>query len=259
VERYRIGVPDRELERLRLRLADARWPDRETVEDWSQGVPLQVVRDLCDYWRSGYDWRATEQRVNRWQQYLAVVDGVPIHLFHLPSSSRSAVPLILTHGWPGSFFEFEQVMPQLSDPVASVDASSPAFHVVVPSLPGYGFSGKPTRGWDVHRIARAWVEVMRRLGYDRFIAAGSDWGTSVSTSVALQAPERLIGLHLAPPLVPPAPRRRHVAERLRAGCAGGAGGAVAHRVGLFGGAADATADHRLLARRLTDRAVRLDP
>lgn len=135
VEPYRIEVPDRELERLRLRLADARWPDRETVEDWSQGVPLQVVRDLCDYWRRGYDWRATEQRVNRWRQYLAVVDGVPIHLFHLPSPSRSAVPLILTHGWPGSFFEFEQVMPQLSDPVASADTSSPAFHVVVPSLP----------------------------------------------------------------------------------------------------------------------------
>jgi epoxide hydrolase len=197
VQPYQIGVPDRELERLQLRLADARWPDRETVEDWSQGVPLQVVRDLCEYWRSSYDWRATEQRVNRWPQYLAVVDGVPIHLFHLPSPSRLALPLILTHGWPGSFFEFEQVMAPLSDP-----AASPAFHVVVPSLPGYGFSGKPTTGWDVHRIARAWVEVMQRLGYDRFIAAGSDWGTSVSTSIALQDPERLLGLHLIPPLVP---------------------------------------------------------
>jgi pimeloyl-ACP methyl ester carboxylesterase len=168
-------------------------------------VPLQVVRDLCDYWRSGYDWRAAEQRVNRWPQYLTVVDGVPIHLFHLPSLSRSAVPLILTHGWPGSFFEFEQVMAQLSDSAASGDASLPAFHVVVPSLPGYGFSGKPARGWDVHRIARAWVEVMRRLGYYRFIAAGSDWGTSVSTSIALQEPERLLGLHLVPPLVPAVP------------------------------------------------------
>jgi epoxide hydrolase len=200
VEPYQIGVPDRELERLQLRLADARWPDRETVEDWSQGVPLQVVRDLCEYWRSGYDWRATEQRVNRWPQYLAVVDGVPIHLFHLPSPARFALPLILTHGWPGSFFEFEQVMAPLSDP-----AASPAFHVVVPSLPGYGFSGKPTTGWDVHRIARAWVEVMQRLGYDRFIAAGSDWGTSVSTSIALQEQERLLGLHLIPPLVPAVP------------------------------------------------------
>jgi hypothetical protein len=190
VEPYRIEVPDGELVRLRLRLADARWPDRETVEDWSQGVPLQVVRDLCDYWGSGYDWRAAEQRVNRWPQYLAVIEGVPIHLFHLPSLSRSAVPLILTHGWPGSFFEFEQVMTQLSDPAASGKPESPAFHVVVPSLPGYGFSGKPTTGWDVPRIARAWVEVMRRLGYDRFIAAGSDWGTSVSTSIALQQPER---------------------------------------------------------------------
>ena len=205
VEPYRIEVPDGELVRLRLRLADARWPDRETVEDWSQGVPLQVVRDLCDYWGSGYDWRAAEERVNRWPQYLAVIDGVPIHLFHLPSLSRSAVPLILTHGWPGSFFEFEQVMAQLSDPAASGKPESPAFHVVVPSLPGYGFSGKPTTGWDVPRIARAWVEVMRRLGYDRFIAAGSDWGTSVSTSIGLQQPERLLGLHLVPPLVPAVP------------------------------------------------------
>jgi epoxide hydrolase len=205
VEPYLIKVPDRELERLRQRLADARWPDRETVEDWSQGVPLQVVRDLCDYWRSAYDWRATEQRLNRWPQYLTAVDGVPIHLFHVPSLSPLAVPLILTHGWPGSFFEFEHVMAQLSDPAASGNARSPAFHVVVPSLPGYGFSGKPTTGWNVHRIARAWVEVMRRLGYDRFIAAGNDWGTSVSTSIALQEPERLLGLHLVPPLVPAIP------------------------------------------------------
>jgi pimeloyl-ACP methyl ester carboxylesterase len=205
VEPYRIEVPDDELVRLRLRLAASRWPDRETVEDWSQGVPLQVVRVLCDYWGSGYDWRAAEQRVNRWPQYLAVVEGVSIHLFHLSSPSRSAVPLILTHGWPGSFFEFEQVMAQLSDPAASGKPESPAFHVVVPSLPGYGFSGKPTTGWDVPRIARAWVEVMRRLGYDRFIAAGSDWGTSVSTSIALQEPERLLGLHLVPPLVPAIP------------------------------------------------------
>ena len=139
-------------------------------------------------WGSGYDWRAAEERVNRRPQYLAVVDGVPIHLFHLPSPSRSAVPLILTHGWPGSFFEFEQVIAQLSDRAALGKPESPAFHVVVPSLPGYGFSGKPTTGWDVPRIARAWVEVMRRLGYDRFIAAGSDWGTSVSTSIALQQP-----------------------------------------------------------------------
>jgi epoxide hydrolase len=205
VEPYRIEVPDGELDRLRLRLANARWPDRETVEDWSQGVPLEIVRDLCDYWRSGYDWRAAEQRLNHRPQYLTVLNGVPIHVFHLQSPSQSAVPLILTHGWPGSFFEFEQVMAQLSDPAASGEPKSPAFHVVVPSLPGYGFSGKPTTGWDVHRIARAWVEVMGRLGYDRFIAAGSDWGTSVSTSIAIHEPERLLGLHLVPPLVPAVP------------------------------------------------------
>lgn len=205
MEPYQIEVPGLELERLGHRLVDARWPDRETVTDWSQGVPLHVVRDLCDHWRRVYDWRATEERVNRWAQYVTVVDGVSIHLFHLPSPSPSALPLILTHGWPGSFFEFERVMVGLSDPDSGGDGEHPAFHVVVPSLPGYGFSGKPTAGWDVHRIARAWIEVMRRLGYDRFLAAGSDWGTSVSTSIALQQPERLLGLHLIPPLVPAAP------------------------------------------------------
>jgi pimeloyl-ACP methyl ester carboxylesterase len=206
LEPYRIAVPSEQLDRLQRRLADARWPERETVDDWSQGVPLEVVQDLCAHWRTRYDWRATEDRLNRRLQHRVVVDGVAVHLFHQPSASAAAVPLILTHGWPGSFFEFERVLDRLSDPAGAGEHGEPAFHVVVPSLPGYGFSGRPATGWDVHRIARAWVEVMARLGYDRFLAAGSDWGTSVSTSIALQAPERLLGLHLVPPLVPATPQ-----------------------------------------------------
>jgi epoxide hydrolase len=158
-------------------------------------VPIHDLQGLCSYWQTQYDWRATERRLNRWPQYVTDIAGLTIQYFHLPSSNPSAVPLILTHGWPGSFFEFEQAMEQLSD-----------FHLVVPSLPGYGFSGKPSNpGWGVHRIAQAWTELMERLGYQRFIAAGSDWGTSISTSLALQHPDRLLGLHLIPPLVPPLP------------------------------------------------------
>lgn len=204
LEPYRIAVPADRIASLRRRLAETRWPERETVDDWSQGVPLAVLQDLCDHWRTGYDWTATEHRLNRWPQHRIEVDGLAIHLFHLRSPSPTAVPLVLTHGWPGSFVEFEGVMARLADPASAGD-DGPAFHVVVPSLPGYGFSGRPTSGWDVHRTARAWVEVMGRLGYDRFLAAGSDWGTSVSTSIALQAPERLLGLHLVPPLVPATP------------------------------------------------------
>jgi epoxide hydrolase len=170
---------------------------------WSQGVPLQNVDELCAYWLTQYDWRAAERRLNQWPQYLSDIDGLAIHYFHVPSPNPSAVPLILSHGWPGSFFEFEQAMERLADPTSSDDAE---FHLVVPSLPGYGFSERPSsQGWDVHRIARAWAELMQRLGYQRFIAAGSDWGTSVSTSLALQHPDRLLGLHLIPPLVPPSP------------------------------------------------------
>jgi pimeloyl-ACP methyl ester carboxylesterase len=192
VRPFQVTVPEEQLLDLRRRLTETRWAEPATVRDWSQGVPLDDLQALCSYWQSHYDWRATERRLNRWPQYLTEIDGLTIHYFHLPSSSPSAVPLILTHGWPGSFFEFEQAMAQLSD-----------FHLVVPSLPGYGFSGKPSnQGWGVRRIADAWTALMQRLGYHRFIAAGSDWGTSISTTVALQHPDRLIGLHLIPPLVP---------------------------------------------------------
>ena len=204
---FQIAVPEEQLHDLRRRLAETRWPEPATVSDWSQGVPLHDLQALCAYWRAEHDWRATEVRLNRWPQYLTDIDGLTIHFFHLQSSSPSAVPMILTHGWPGSFLEFEEVVEQLvgSQTLGATSAGAD-FHLVVPSLPGYGFSGKPSSpGWGVHRIADAWAELMARLGYSQFIAAGSDWGTSVSTSLALRHPERLLGLHLIPPLVPPLP------------------------------------------------------
>jgi pimeloyl-ACP methyl ester carboxylesterase len=201
---FQLNVPQAELNYLHRRLADARWPEREPVPDWSQGVPIDYVRDLCDYWRNGYNWRATEDRLNRLDQLVTVIDGLPIHFFHVRSPTLDAMPLIMTHGWPGSFFEFEHVMQRLADPRTFGATAERAFHVVVPSLPGYGFSGKPHEtGWGIHRIADAWTELMDRLGYHRFLAGGGDWGTSVSTCIALRHPERLIGLHLVPPLVPP--------------------------------------------------------
>jgi epoxide hydrolase len=204
LEPFQIAVPDADLVDLRRRLSTARWPSRETVSDWSQGLPLDVMRQLYEHWRTAYDWRATERRLNRLPHYRTAIDGLVVHFIHVRSPEPDAVPLIMTHGWPGSFFEFEQVIEQLADPAAFGQPSRPAFHVVVPSLPGYGFSDVPTEpGWNIHRIAAAWAELMGRLGYSRFVALGSDWGTSISTSLALNHRERLIGLHLIPPLVPP--------------------------------------------------------
>jgi pimeloyl-ACP methyl ester carboxylesterase len=201
IEPFVIAADGAALDDLRDRLRRTRWPERETVEDWSQGVPLAYVRDLCGYWADRYDWRAAEARLNRIPQFTTGIDGLDVHFLHVRSPHPGAVPLIMTHGWPGSFLEFERVLGPLADPAAH---GADAFHVVVPSLPGYGFSGKPAApGWDVHRIARAWAELMTRLGYQRFLAQGSDWGTSVSTSLALQHPGRLLGIHVVPPLAPP--------------------------------------------------------
>jgi pimeloyl-ACP methyl ester carboxylesterase len=204
IEPFLIGADDAALDDLRARLRHARWPERETVGDWSQGVPLNYLRDLCGYWADRYNWQAAQARLNRLPQFVTRIDGLDIHFVHVRSARPDAMPLIMTHGWPGSFLEFEQAIGPLADPAAHGGDPADAFHVVVPSLPGYGFSGKPAAtGWDIHRIARAWAELMTRLGYERFLAQGSDWGTSVSTSLALQRPGRLSGLHVVPPLVPP--------------------------------------------------------
>jgi epoxide hydrolase len=185
LEPLRIAAPDADLVDLRRRLSAARWPSREIVSDWSQGVPLEVLRQLCEHWLTAYDWRATERRLNRLPHYRTAIDGFSVHFIHVRSPVAHAVPLIMTHGWPGSLFGFEWVVRRLADPAAFGEALRPAFHVVVPSVPGYGFSDAPTRpGWNIHRIAAAWAELMDSRGCSRFIALGSDWGTSISTSLA---------------------------------------------------------------------------
>jgi pimeloyl-ACP methyl ester carboxylesterase len=198
---FLIDVPEAELTDLRRRLQQTRWPEPELVSDWSQGVPLAYLRDLCGYWADGYDWRATEARLNALPQFQTVIDGLNIVFWHVRSPRRDALPLIMTHGWPGSIVEFSKVIGPLSDPGRD---GADAFHIVCPSLPGYGFSGKPGQtGWGVERIARAWAELMSRLGYRRYGAVGSDWGTSVSASLGQQDRAHVAGLHLIPPLAGP--------------------------------------------------------
>ena len=173
IEPFTIGVDGAALGDLGERLRRTRWPERQTVGDWSQGVPLGYLQDLCRYWASRYDWRAAEARINQIPQFMTRIDGLDVHFLHLRSPHPDAVPLIMTHGWPGSFLEFERVLGPLTDPRAYGGGAGDAFDVVVPSLPGYGFSGKPSAtGWDIHRIARAWAKLMTRLGYDRFLAQG---------------------------------------------------------------------------------------
>jgi epoxide hydrolase len=206
VTRFRIEVDDEVLEDLRHRLRRTRWPERETVQDWSQGVPLDYVRELCRYWAEEYDWRATQARLNEVSQFRTEIDGLGIHFIHARSPHPDALPLVMTHGWPGSVVEFRKVIGPLTDPVADGGTASDAFHVVCPSLPGYGFSDKPTRpGWTVEKVARAWMELMARLGYDRYGAQGHDWGTSISASIGQQDPDHVVGIHLVPPLAAPDP------------------------------------------------------
>jgi pimeloyl-ACP methyl ester carboxylesterase len=199
---FTIRLDDAVLEDLRRRLRTTRWPERETVDDWSQGIPLAVTRDWCEYWETGYRWREREESLNAYPQFLVEVDELDVHCLHVRSSHRDATPVVLTHGWPGSFVEFVGLVDALVDPPSG--RASDAFHVVIPSLPGYGFSSKPrSTGWGVTRIAQAWAELMAALGYERFGAVGSDWGTSVAASLGDQFPERLVGLCLVPPLAAP--------------------------------------------------------
>ena len=203
---FRIEVPQDALGDLRERLGRTRWPEAETVDDWSQGVPLSYLRELCRHWAEDYDWRATERRLNLLPQFRTEVDGLGIHFLHVRSPHPDAFPVLLTHGWPGSVVEFLKVVGPLTDPTAHGGDAADAFHLVIPSLPGYGFSDRPTQpGWGVERIAGAWARLMARLGHRRYGAQGGDWGTSVSTSIARQDPEHVAGIHLTPPLAPPDP------------------------------------------------------
>jgi pimeloyl-ACP methyl ester carboxylesterase len=181
---FRIAVPDDDLDDLRRRLARTRWPERECVDDWSQGIPLDYTRELAAYWADGYDWRAREALLNRFDQFTTDIDGLDIHFIHQSSPHDDAFPLIITHGWPGSIVEFHKVIEPLTDPTAHGGRAEDAFHVVCPSLPGYGFSGKPTRtGWGVGKVAEAWETLMTRLGYHRYGAQGGDWGAAVTTTI----------------------------------------------------------------------------
>ena len=204
MEPFEIRVPDSVLLDLRERLARTRWPEAETVADWSQGIPLAYVRELCEYWREGYDWRAVEARINAMPQFVNAIDGVDIHFLHVRSPHKDAKPLVLTHGWPGSIVEFLKVIGPLSDPTAHGGDAADAFHLVIPAIPGYGFSGKPTStGWGVQRIAHAWAELMARLGYASYFAQGGDWGAGITVAIGLQDVEHCAGIHTNMPTVGP--------------------------------------------------------
>ena len=192
-----IHVSENDLVDLRRRLAEARWPERETVNDWSQGAPLDRVRALCDYWLHRYDWRRCEAMLNGWNPHSTVLDGLSVTFFHIRSPEPGALPMIMTHGWPGSVVEFNRVVGPLTDPVAHGGEALDAFHLVLPCLPGFGFSEKPTApGWTADRIAQAWPKLMARLGYDRWVAQGGDWGANVTGRLAAAAPPGCMAIHL---------------------------------------------------------------
>ena len=204
IRKFQLEVTDAVLDDLKKRLSMTRWPNKETPEDWSQGIPLGYMKELCDYWQHEYDWRAREERFNRFPQFITEIDGVDIHFIHLPSVHENARPLIITHGWPGSVVEFHKVIEPLADPTAHGGNSEDAFHVVVPSLPGYGFSGKPeVTGWGIEKIADIWGALMARLGYDHYFAQGGDWGAMVTTHIGLQDKEHCDAIHLNMPVVIP--------------------------------------------------------
>ncbi|MGH9007040.1 MAG: epoxide hydrolase family protein, partial [Acidimicrobiales bacterium] len=197
VSPFLIEIGDEQLADLAIRLANTRWPEPEVVEDWSQGVPLAYLRPLVGHWAEHYDWRTTEARLNAIAQFKTEIDGVGVHFLHVPSPEPDALPLVLTHGWPGSIVEFLEVIGPLSDPAAHGGDRADAFHVVCPSLPGYGFSDKPpVPGWGVERIASAWAVLMARLGYGRYGAQGGDWGSAVTAALATADPEHVAGIHV---------------------------------------------------------------
>ncbi|MEQ8514398.1 MAG: epoxide hydrolase [Chromatocurvus sp.] len=203
---FRIDIPQAALDDLQYRLSHTRWPDAETCQDWGQGMPLAYARELANYWSAGYDWRRCERLLNGWQHYTTDIDEIPIHFIHRVSPNPDALPLLVTHGWPGSILEFHKVIEPLADPAAQGGDSADAFHLVIPSLPGYGFSGKPTQpGTSVEKIASMWGTLMARLGYQRYVAQGGDWGSLVTLAMAEANPPGLAGVHVNMPIAAPDP------------------------------------------------------
>lgn len=203
---FKIAIEDQVLADLKTRLGMTRFPDRETPTDWSQGIPLSYMQEVRDYWQNSYDWRERESRLNLWPGFKTEIDGLSIHFLHITSKHSEAKPLLLTHGWPGSLVEFQKVIAPLTDPTAHGGAAEDAFHLVIPSLPGFGFSGKPTAtGWGIDAIATAWNTLMVRLGYDQYLAQGGDWGSIVTTQIGVQNLGNCKAIHVNMPVVGPDP------------------------------------------------------
>lgn len=257
---FRSAIPEADIDDLRGRLSRTRWPERETVDDWSQGAPLEYVREVCRYWATDYDWRRVESQLNSYQQGVTTIDGLDIHFLHAPSPTPGAQPLMIVHGWPGSVFEHLDIIEPLRNPEVYGGQSEDAYHVVVPSLPGFGFSQKPSqRGWTVERTGAALAELMQRLGYPRFFVQGGDWGSIVAASMGTRQLDSVRGIHFKPGHL-----RSGRAAQARRSDAGGKSparqAAVLQRLGrgLLAATEHPTADDRLRASRLTGRAVRMD-
>jgi pimeloyl-ACP methyl ester carboxylesterase len=204
IKPFRVDIPQSQLDDLKARLANTRWPDAETVDDWSQGAPLNAVKSLCKYWQHSYDWRRCEQELNTHPQFTTEIDGLDIHFLHIRSPHDNALPMLMTHGWPGSVLEFMRVIDPLTNPTAHGGSAKDAFHLVIPSLPGYGFSGKPSAtGWGLERIAQAWITLMARLGYSKYVAQGGDWGSGVTTAIARIEPPECLAIHINMALAQP--------------------------------------------------------